>query len=282
MTEKEKQILTELFPEEREEMEVKEYVKPETYILKESKDAKKNKLKKINMISVISIVSIIFIILLFFLGHVYRSELIQKNEEVMAQNSVIEDRVGSMEQRMNKSEEDIYGMKEQIKKSNEQMESMNQQLEDVNQSIWHIQSTLKSINDSIKEMYDNLSKKIEGSFKKDSSIKGKTFDMKATVYDLSVESCGKLKSHPEYVITYSGSKSTKNRTVAVDPRVIPLGSTLYIRFPHTYSHMNGNYIAEDTGSAIKGNKVDIFLGEYVPQEYMMRFGIQPVKVTVLS
>ena len=42
---------------------------------------------------------------------------------------------------------------------------------------------------------------------------------------------------------------TPYRTIAVDPTVIPLGSEVEI---------NGQiYIAEDTGSAIKGNKIDL-------------------------
>lgn len=54
--------------------------------------------------------------------------------------------------------------------------------------------------------------------------------------------------------TASGVMPTVGRTIAVDPRVIPLGSRVVI---------NGNvYVAEDTGSAIKGNKIDIFVGSH--------------------
>ncbi len=50
--------------------------------------------------------------------------------------------------------------------------------------------------------------------------------------------------------TKSGTTPVAGRTVAVDPKKIPLGSKLLI---------NGHiYTAEDTGGAIKGNKIDIF------------------------
>lgn len=57
--------------------------------------------------------------------------------------------------------------------------------------------------------------------------------------------CGKSDG-----ITASGTVATPERTVAVDSNVIPIGTVLYI---------NGiYYIAEDTGGAIKGNRIDIF------------------------
>lgn len=51
-------------------------------------------------------------------------------------------------------------------------------------------------------------------------------------------------------ITATGTVATANRTIAVDPKVIPLGSHVII---------NGiEYIAEDTGSAINEKRIDIF------------------------
>ena len=50
-------------------------------------------------------------------------------------------------------------------------------------------------------------------------------------------------------ITYRGNRCIPWYTVAVDPNVIPLGSKVYI---------NGReYLADDIGGAIKGNKLDI-------------------------
>lgn len=50
--------------------------------------------------------------------------------------------------------------------------------------------------------------------------------------------------------TSSGAVAASRRTVAVDPRVIPMGSRLLI---------NGQvYVAEDTGGGVKGNHIDIY------------------------
>jgi Uncharacterized protein conserved in bacteria len=111
--------------------------------------------------------------------------------------------------------------------------------------------------------------------------------MRATAYDLSVESCGKLPGEPGYGITCSGTRATVGRTVAVDPDIIPLGSKLYIRFPDKYKSMNGIYYAEDTGRLIKGYKVDIFFGEDKKDSSLinkkaMEFGVQNVDIQIID
>ncbi|MDU4959552.1 MAG: 3D domain-containing protein [Sporomusaceae bacterium] len=64
--------------------------------------------------------------------------------------------------------------------------------------------------------------------------------------------------------------------IAVDPRVIPLKSKVYIEFPDG----TGKYaVAEDTGGAIKGNRIDIAMWT-VAEAY--KFGMQDVKVYVVE
>lgn len=94
-----------------------------------------------------------------------------------------------------------------------------------------------------------------------------------TAYTAGYESTGKTPSHPEYGITASGAKVKENHTIAVDPSVIPLGTYVYIEGI-------GIRKAEDTGSAIKGRKIDVYIPEL---EEALEFGVKKnVKVYVLG
>jgi 3D (Asp-Asp-Asp) domain-containing protein len=62
--------------------------------------------------------------------------------------------------------------------------------------------------------------------------------------------------------------------VSADPKVIPLGSMIYVETPF----MSGVYQVMDTGELIKGKIIDIFIPSY---ESCMEFGRRIVKVKVL-
>ncbi len=59
--------------------------------------------------------------------------------------------------------------------------------------------------------------------------------------------------------TASGTVPTPGRTIAVDRSVIPLGSLVKIVVPSAPQY-SGYYVAEDTGGAVSGNIIDIFVG----------------------
>lgn len=71
--------------------------------------------------------------------------------------------------------------------------------------------------------------------------------------------------------TYTGSK-VKVGTIAVDPGVVPLYSRLYVEG-------YGYGTALDTGGAIKGEKIDVYLDS---REAALRWGVKRVKVYVLE
>ena len=61
-------------------------------------------------------------------------------------------------------------------------------------------------------------------------------------------------------------------TIAVDPRVIPLGSKVYVEG-------YGYALAVDTGGDIKGNRIDLFM---LSEDEAMTWGRQPVRVYILK
>ncbi len=101
--------------------------------------------------------------------------------------------------------------------------------------------------------------------------------MNASAYDSSYASTGKRPGNKYYGITASGTKARPG-VVAVDPRVIPLGTKLYIEsLDGTKDY--GFAVAEDTGGAIKGNKIDLYFNTY---SECINFGRRNVKVYVLE
>lgn len=99
----------------------------------------------------------------------------------------------------------------------------------------------------------------------------KSMNMSATAYDATYESCGKYPDDPLYGITYSGLR-VRPGIVAVDPRVIPLGTYLYVEG-------YGEALAADIGGAIKGNKIDLYFES--PAD-VKKFGRRKLKVYVLD
>ena len=66
--------------------------------------------------------------------------------------------------------------------------------------------------------------------------------------------------------------------VAVDPSVIPLGTRLYIEAADG-SWTYGTAVAADTGGAVKGNKLDVFLET---RAEAIQFGVRQATVYILE
>ncbi|AJY77788.1 hypothetical protein VN24_16275 [Paenibacillus beijingensis] len=103
----------------------------------------------------------------------------------------------------------------------------------------------------------------------------RTMKVTATGYTAGVESTGKRPGHPLYGITYSGVKVKRAEvsTVAADTSVFPIGTLLYIPG-------YGYGIVADTGSAIKGKRIDLYF-DTIGQVYR-EWGKKTVNIQVLK
>lgn len=86
----------------------------------------------------------------------------------------------------------------------------------------------------------------------DHAFQYKIDDTTLTAYTAGVESTGKSTGDEGYGVTASGAMVKEGETIAVDPTIIPMGWWVYITGI-------GYRKAEDTGSAIKGNKIDVYV-----------------------
>lgn len=106
----------------------------------------------------------------------------------------------------------------------------------------------------------------------------KVLTVKVTAYCSCVKCCGVWsKDHPSRQgtgyeqHTTSGTIPVAGRTVAVDPDIIPLGSKILID--------GHEYTAEDTGSGVKGNHIDIYFDSH---EEALEWGVKTLEVEVFE
>ena len=100
-------------------------------------------------------------------------------------------------------------------------------------------------------------------------------DIEVTAYTEAEDECGKPIGHPAYGITASGEK-VRRGIIAVDTSVIPMHSKVLITGLGKWS---GEYEAKDTGGAIVGNRVDI----YVPtKKEAFELGRRKAKLYILG
>lgn len=92
-------------------------------------------------------------------------------------------------------------------------------------------------------------------------------EFRLTAYCPCSRCCGKTDG-----ITSTGTTAAEGRTIAVDPRVIPYGSSVTIYFADGTSH---TYTAEDCGGAIKENRIDVFFADH---QAAREFGVQTAYV----
>ena len=101
-------------------------------------------------------------------------------------------------------------------------------------------------------------------------------NFKLTAYCPCVNCCGSyganrpVDENGQMIVgTASGARAQANRTIAVDPSVIPYGTIVVIERNGVYYE----YVAEDCGGAIKNNKIDVYFDSHSTAcDFGVRYG----------
>lgn len=122
----------------------------------------------------------------------------------------------------------------------------------------HLKSDMIRVKQKLKVQSSSSSKKVSTS-----SVSYRTIKVKATAYTAGsgsgITATGiNLKKHPN------------SKVIAVDPKVIPLGSKVYVPG-------YGTAIAGDTGGAIKGKKIDVFISS---KKKAIQWGVKTITIKV--
>lgn len=150
-----------------------------------------------------------------------------------------------------------------IQQSKEQIAQKDKQLQKSNSQIKNQQKQIQTLKKRVQQLSERGQDSI-GNMDITSSL-----TMIATWYDNQggINGTG---------ITKIGTPPIDGVTVAVDPQVIPLHSRILVKFRDGHTH---EYIAQDTGSAIIGNRIDIYDSN---SHECFTNGIQTVTVMVIK
>ena len=142
----------------------------------------------------------------------------------------------------------------EIEKLNKDINILNEEIETVNNKNKSLNSEIKKLKGSKATSRGSSNRKLLGTFE-------------ATAYDDSPESQGKWVGK-----TATPGLKPQVGVIAVDPRVIPLGTKLYVEG-------YGKCLAGDTGGAIKGHRLDLFFNT---KSEVKNWGRKKVKVYKLD
>ena len=120
---------------------------------------------------------------------------------------------------------------------------------------------------ALAEPEDKTEVKVMGTSSPPAGGQGKEMTMVATAYTAYCEGCSGTTA---YGIDLRANPNEK--VIAVDPKVIPLGTRVWVEG-------YGEAIAGDTGGAIKGNKIDVFIPSY---DNAIQWGRKEVKLIILD
>lgn len=201
-------------------------------------------------------------------------EVQNKQSHIEANKITLAEELSRLSSAIEENENKLVTNQIEIINSSNSIDDLNLSINTLNSLLSQIstQSVIKKVNSAIEKGNNKIA-----SIKADSSAKEKEQNVsldKSTTYKETYSM--EATAYTAHTLTAMGIKPVRIpdgiSSVAVDPKVIPLGSKLYIPG-------YGYALACDTGSAIKGNKIDLFMNS---KDECRTFGRRPVTVHVIA
>lgn len=147
--------------------------------------------------------------------------------------------------------------------------------------------------DKLLDLQGNVIAEVSHQFKKAADIEGTGRLLDGRVVNYAGRVDGQIRwviTSARYGFGVGSCQLIPFRTVAVDPKVIPLGSILFIKetvgmkLTGSRKH-NGYWKAEDVGGAIKSDRIDLFVGDGNRGDILRAAGItnlMPLTVEIVA
>lgn len=189
-------------------------------------------------------------------------ETIEKLSAKVDSNKIINEELKMSLEIKSKELDTLASSNNKLKEQNNTLTVQNEELKKSNSNL---ESRINSLREQMKDIKAKSKQTVSVS-RGTTAPKGKAINVEATAYTAYCSGCSGT--------TATGINLRENpalKVIAVDPKVIPLGSKVYVEG-------YGYALAGDTGGAIKGNKVDLFMPN---KSDAYKWGRRNVTVTIL-
>lgn len=224
-----------------------------------------------------------------------KAEQLQNEKvEIINQKNEVQKKVKIVENQKKKEEEQKQIIEKEVEEKNKEIEEKSKEVQEKDDKIKNIESEKSNLEKKVKDLSKkkelekqqvvasaNRSSISRNTTSTGNTSSGKVFNGEATAYGAT-----RLNGGAGSGKTATGATPIQGRTIAVDRRLVPLGSKVRVTCPG-YPSVNGVYIAEDVGGAIKGNRIDIYFNDltidkHVARKSILNFGRRKVQFEILK
>ncbi|WP_223594788.1 3D domain-containing protein [Neobacillus bataviensis] len=192
-----------------------------------------------------------------------KKEIDRQEQKLEEDQNVLAKQQAELNQNLQKRQQALTAMQQKLSQIVQQMALAEQEKAGIESQMKDIQAKIASQAATAKAQPVSA----PAQSKPAAAVKGKEMYVSASAYTASCAGCSGITT-----MGYNLKANPNLKIIAVDPSVIPLGSKVWVEG-------YGTAIAGDTGGAIKGHKIDVFMPT---QSQALAWGRKTVKVIIMQ